>query len=176
MPFDRDGKLSREELIEAAVRPIAELTEDSLAYADKLVAYDKIGKLVTYSRRSSKCAPIPALESLLKDYDPTWVGSMFLRFADSQGAPRPAKNQYVYLKPNEKLFVMHKLLFPHTSFSHVVEECTIPATDDGLSVRWCAGIEPSEVCNLTSDGQSLLDGFQLANEAKLNPGKQEEER
>jgi hypothetical protein len=81
-------------------------------------------------------------------------------------------NHYIFLNPDERLYVMHKLRYPHPRFTYVIEECTIPSSDDGLKVRGLLGLEENEACNLTAEGMTLLDAWQAQNEARLKTGSE----
>jgi hypothetical protein len=167
-PFERNGALTREQLIEASVRPGIELTEKMLGYADHIIAYNETGRLAKHSRGNPSFAPsIPPLPRLVEMYHPTWVASMIVRWFDSQDEPISPVNRYVFLRPGEKLFVIHKSVSSHAKFEYVVGECAVNDADDGLEVKWVAGLETNEVCNLTAEGNSLLDGFRESNEARL---------
>jgi hypothetical protein len=173
-PFDRNDKLNREQLIEAAVQPATHLTEQVLAGADHVLAYDKAGKLAKFARGCPDFAPpIPPLEILRKRFEPTWIGSMCLRYFDCQSEESEPVNRYVFLNSGEKLFVMHKLLLPDTSFRYAVEQCAISPADDGLTVSRFRSIDQDEVKNLTSEGNSLLDGFEAVTEAQLGAPAEE---
>ena len=167
-PLQRSGEMTREQLIEAAVRPAAELSEEILGMTDHLAAYDDDGHVIRFANHNSRFAPpFPPLAMLLARCAPTWVGFMQYRVSDPQDTPREPKNNYIYLHPDERLFVMHKPSDRDTDREVVVEECTIIPADGRLKINSVTSLSSDEVCNLTSDGTSLLEGFQRQNEARL---------
>jgi len=58
-PVEREGELTREELIEAAVFPATQLTEEIIAVADHIAVWDKNGKLAKYARDCPNFASPP---------------------------------------------------------------------------------------------------------------------
>lgn len=151
LPFERNGEMTRAELIEASVRPVSELTQEIVAAADHVLSY-RDRKLEKYARDNPDFAPpIPSLQTLIDTYQPTWIGSMLIRTCDAQDEPYVPVNKYVFLGPGEQLFVMRGTATGNSDkavYRYLVDECAMSA-DDTLTVSRIAGIKAEEDDHLT---------------------------
>jgi hypothetical protein len=76
-------------------------------------------------------------------------------------------NQYVFVKPGERLFVLTDKNPTASADVHVLE-----ITDDGIQLfdELCT----NECCNLTHDGKDLLSAYKECNEERVAAGQEPE--